>query len=349
MSAAVEYCREVLPDVSRTFALNIPALPAPLDDIVTVAYLLCRIADTVEDESVCAVAERRARLEELAALTLLGDRWEARAQTFATRALQGLRPQAPKPEVRLLGETAVVLRALSELPDWTWPHIARCVKEMTDGMGELAVDRGDHPLPLGLPDTETTLRYCYYVAGTVGVMLTGLFAGFSPKVAARQQELAARAAAFGRALQLTNILKDIRDDLLRGDCWLPRTVMAEHGLTAQTLLEPARRSQSVAMLDDLVALASRETLPALEYSLALPAEQPGLRLFCLWPLFFAVLTLARLRGNPAVFGPEPVKISREQVVEVMVRTRERVGDDAALRSLFEELGGGLTLGAGATV
>ena len=49
------FCRTQLPRVSRTFALNIPLLPAPLDLAVTVAYLLCRIADTVEDEAPGAV------------------------------------------------------------------------------------------------------------------------------------------------------------------------------------------------------------------------------------------------------------------------------------------------------
>lgn len=355
MSAPADFCREILPEVSRTFALNIPVLPAPLDEVVTVAYLLCRIADTVEDESACGTGERRDLLADFAALTRQAGgeergAWEPQARAFAERATKGLRPEAPPSEVRLLERTDVVLRALAQLPDWTWPHIARCVEEMTSGMAQLAVDRTlGRPAPVGLPDTEATLRYCYYVAGTVGVMLTGLFAGFSPKVAARQKELAARAAAFGRALQLTNILKDVREDLLRGDCWLPRPVLAKHGLTPRTLLEPARRPQAVAMLDELLALASRETVPALEYSLALPTEQPGLRLFCLWPLFFAVLTLGTLRGNPAVFGPEPVKISREQVMQVMVQTRERVADDQALRSLFEMLGGRLDAGPQATV
>jgi len=40
----------LLPHVSRSFALTIPQLPAPLRTTVTNAYLLCRIADTVEDD-----------------------------------------------------------------------------------------------------------------------------------------------------------------------------------------------------------------------------------------------------------------------------------------------------------
>ena len=43
------YQDQILPHVSRTFALTIPQLPADLRTAVTCAYLLCRIADTIED------------------------------------------------------------------------------------------------------------------------------------------------------------------------------------------------------------------------------------------------------------------------------------------------------------
>src|ERR1700736_6195421 len=44
-----DFCRHMLPHVSRTFALTVPVLPRPLSAPVCCAYLLCRIADTIED------------------------------------------------------------------------------------------------------------------------------------------------------------------------------------------------------------------------------------------------------------------------------------------------------------
>ena len=49
---------ELLAKVSRTFALTIPQLPAPLADWVGNAYLLCRIADTIEDEPALSCEEK---------------------------------------------------------------------------------------------------------------------------------------------------------------------------------------------------------------------------------------------------------------------------------------------------
>src|SRR5271170_4897861 len=56
------YQDQILPHVSRTFALTIPQLPPALSIPITSAYLLCRIADTIEDEPALAAAETLAFL-----------------------------------------------------------------------------------------------------------------------------------------------------------------------------------------------------------------------------------------------------------------------------------------------
>ncbi len=333
------FCREVLPAVSRTFALNIPVLPAPLDLAVTVAYLLCRIADTLEDEVPGAAAGTL--LAELARLTRLPEGWARDAERFTREARAALRPEAPASEVLLVEGSARVLESLAGMAAPVREHVAVCVEAMTRGMERMGALGRAGGGGLGLRDTHQTLEYCYYVAGVVGEMLTGLFAWHSPAVAARRASLQPRAVAFGNALQLTNILKDVREDWERGSCWLPRTVLAEHGLTPETLLEPAHREAALAVHAKLLAVARREMDAAFDYTLALPREEKGLRLFCLWPLFLAVMTLRKLHGNPAVFEPQPVKVSRRTVRGVVLLTRLLVSQDGALRWLYGTLTRGL--------
>ena len=334
MDTPESFARRILPEVSRTFALNIPVLPAPLDLVVTVAYLLCRIADTLEDEG---IGPRSDLFGELAALMELPAGWPERAERFTEAARRCLRAEAPDAEVRLLDNTKLVLQALADLPEWTHPFVAQCVGTMAHGMDEIARGVYGKPHVDGLASTDALMTYCYYVAGTVGEMLTQLFIRYSPAARDIAGVLEPRACAFGRALQLTNILKDIREDLDRGICWLPKDRMAAHGLTKQTLALPERRQQAVALLDELVALARVEIESAFEYTLALPEQETGLRLFCLWPLFFAVLTLQMLEHNPAVFEPAPVKLTRETITGVMAATQQNVASDVALRALFHEL------------
>src|SRR5512134_1471962 len=60
-----EFCRAILPKVSRTFALGIRLLPAGLEEAVRTSYLLCRSADTIEDSADLPAARKDALLTEL--------------------------------------------------------------------------------------------------------------------------------------------------------------------------------------------------------------------------------------------------------------------------------------------
>jgi farnesyl-diphosphate farnesyltransferase len=62
------YQDRVLPHVSRTFALTIPQLPPALRTPVTNAYLLCRIADTIEDETAPSAAATLVLLQRFVAV-----------------------------------------------------------------------------------------------------------------------------------------------------------------------------------------------------------------------------------------------------------------------------------------
>jgi phytoene synthase len=70
--------------------------------------------------------------------------------------------------------------------------------------------------------------YCYRVAGVVGLMMTHVF-GY------RDDRCFPRAEALGRAMQMTNILRDIREDLDRGRIYLPQDAMAHFGVTENQL------------------------------------------------------------------------------------------------------------------
>ncbi len=70
--------------------------------------------------------------------------------------------------------------------------------------------------------------YCYRVAGVVGLMMTHLF-GF------RSDRCFPNAVALGRAMQLTNILRDINEDLDRNRIYLPQDELARFGVTETDL------------------------------------------------------------------------------------------------------------------
>ena len=64
----IRFCEDLLPQVSRTFALSIEMLPEALREYVRVAYLLCRVLDTIEDAPGLELLEREALFDEFNAL-----------------------------------------------------------------------------------------------------------------------------------------------------------------------------------------------------------------------------------------------------------------------------------------
>ena len=70
--------------------------------------------------------------------------------------------------------------------------------------------------------------YCYRAAGTVGLMMAPLLGTTDATALKHADDL-------GRAMQLTNILRDVKEDLARGRVYLPQDELAAHGVTEAML------------------------------------------------------------------------------------------------------------------
>ncbi|AWV88468.1 squalene/phytoene synthase family protein [Bradymonas sediminis] len=326
------FCWRSLVEVSRTFSKPIEMLSPNLRAATACGYLICRIADTIEDDETLSNRERDALFA--AMLEVLED--GAAPDTFIQLAagLSG-RPC----ELRLARNIDQVMRVFRALAP---QHQKVCVTwagEMIRGMGLYARrEPGEDGLVLlrTLSDLE---RYCYFVAGTVGQMLTGLFLAEMPDISqARIRQMRANAEDFGLGLQLVNILKDQTEDLGRGWCFIPQTLWDTQEMEPRDMLDPAMRSSAHQTVAPVFERAHHCLFNALEFTLGIPPEQVEMRLFCILPLWMAARTLRHARGNDAMFiADAPVKISRAEVTELIAQALESAGDDPALRAQFAAL------------
>ncbi len=335
LGADVAWQREILPGVSRTFALTIPELPPALCRPVTTAYLLCRIADTIEDEATLSHLQKRDFGREFVAVVA----GEASALRFARRLHPLLSQQTLPAERELVYNCQRVLRVLASFPEDQRAPIARCVRIMCDGMVRFQLNAS----LAGLADQAEMDRYCYHVAGVVGEALTELFCAYSPAIAVQKDALQPLARSFGQGLQMTNILKDIWDDRARGACWLPRSVFARHGFDLRDLASPEYSPDFGAGLRDLIGVAHANLESALEWTLAIPRSEVGIRRFALWALGMALLTLRKVDRNPAFRSSQAVKIKRSSVRATILATTASGKHDWLLRQLFRFAARGLPL------
>jgi farnesyl-diphosphate farnesyltransferase len=321
------FCRRMLPAVSRTFALTIRLLPPGLEHPVLVAYLLCRIADTVEDSTRLPAARKAPLLEEFAAaLEPGGADADGVREAFATPASD---------EERLAHRADAVLREYRRLPPPVQDAVRPWVREMCSGMAAFALRQGDAAAGDGtvLADVAELERYCYFVAGTVGQLLTALFILHDGRMdEARRESLRTRATSFGLGLQLTNIIKDVADDRRRGVSYLPRDLYERAGGRAG---QAALRE----VLAPLIARTREHLHDALEYCTRLPRRQYRVRLFCLTALYFAIRTLRLAELQPSLLGSQErkLKISRAAVYRTLAMSYLVAPVNALVRAYFDRL------------
>lgn len=330
-----QFQQHILQGVSRTFALTIPQLPGPLSRAVSNAYLLCRIADTIEDDAGLGFEDKRAFSERF--IALVEGHSPADAEAFGRALEPRLAPHATDAERELVAETPRVLRITHSLNEAQRSAMARCVRTMAEGM---VYYQGQETLD-GLESQAAMDRYCYYVAGVVGEMLTVLFCDHCAALANRETEMMHLAVSFGQGLQMTNILKDIWDDRARGACWLPRDIFAAEGVTLSEVAPGRGGPGFERALGELLATAHGHLANALRYTLIVPASEPGIRRFCLWALGMAVLTLRRINARRNFASGTEVKISRRAVKATVVTTNLCVTSDRALEALFGLCSSGL--------
>ena len=171
------YQAHILPGVSRTFALTIPVLPERLAQVMTNAYLLCRLADTIEDDVGLDAAQKSAFHERFVAVVKVSRGADIRGRAGALLSIASL-----PAERDLAVNAAAVIRVTHSFSRPERDALDRCVAVMCRGMPEFQRSKSLH----GLANLGELASYCYFVAGVVGEMCTELFCQYCPDIAPRR-------------------------------------------------------------------------------------------------------------------------------------------------------------------
>jgi farnesyl-diphosphate farnesyltransferase len=335
--ADAEYQQRILPDVSRTFALTIPQLPERLRSSVTTAYLLCRIADTIEDEPTLGADEKLSLLEQFSASVAA----RAPAGPLGIEAAARLSEHTLPAERDLVRNLDRIVRLTTMLADHERAAIEKCIHIMCNGMHHYQ----EHASLRGLARMTDLDHYCYCVAGCVGEMLTDLFHAHCSQFAGDDPRIRKLAVSFGQGLQMTNILKDIWEDRQRGMCWLPREIFDRYKLELEDLPRNHQTAEFAQAMSDLVGVTHAHLRNGFEFTLAIPSLETGIRKFCFIALSLALFTLRKIHRNPAFTAGSQVKVARTVVVTTKVLTDLTVQRDRILQTLFDSAAYGLPLKA----
>jgi farnesyl-diphosphate farnesyltransferase len=314
------YCRDILPKVSRTFALNIGKLEGDIFRAVLLGYLLFRIADTFEDTEHQDEGEKVKALHEYSEV-FKGDK--GLGQRLALYESLRFRWKEDSEEKNLVENGYRVLRCYFDIPEYYRRIIDPLVAETAEGMAGFQERKQGSPHKIfQLTDSNDLEDYCYYVAGVVGVMLTKIFCQREGIDRVRTQ-LEKFQVQFGIALQLINILKDYRGDIARGWCYIPMAITERYQIDLDNI-GVLSHWQRRGVVQDMVHHIVPYLDSTLQYIKLLPLAEDSIRMFCVIPFTLGYRTLieiVQMSGD---------KISREEVTRLMEKSHSYVESNTLL-------------------
>jgi farnesyl-diphosphate farnesyltransferase len=312
----IEYLllRQILKKVSRSFYLSLIILPVVVRQQVSLAYLFCRIADTIADTRLLPLHKRRRALDIFREQFLLTSPSLVQLEELQHAVLSH---QGGEGERQLLLHLSDCFRIFESFASYDQQFIRELVLTLTRGM-EMDLyyfPEGTVAMVHALPDLTTLDLYTYYVAGVVGEFWTKIhIAHLSTLGRCDSEALCKSGVRFGKGLQLTNILKDLAKDLHHGRCYLPQEQLTQLHVQVDELCKPETLTRIRPLIFTLIWRTLEYLEDGYEYVICLPMLTFRLRLSCVWPLLFALQTLEAVCTSEALLQPyASVKISRRAV------------------------------------
>ena len=290
LNAAYAHCRSIAKREAKNFYYAFVALPRDKSDAMCAVYAFMRKADDISDDESLTLDQRRAAMAE----------WTAgwRASVYG---------RTSDPILLAVHDTQSRFGIPDELLEQL---VAGTTLDLEPQQGVTLLTLNGTPYQ-AYETFDALYRYCYLVASVVGLVCIRIF-----------EYTDARAELFaehtGIAFQLTNILRDVREDAERGRIYLPLDEMAAAGTNPESLLLAVRSGRPspalLTLLQNEIARAqqyyraSDELIPLLA-----PDAQPAMRV--LVRIYHRLLD--RITASPAAVFTERISVPTPQKLVIL--------------------------------
>ncbi len=301
LSAAYALCRAIAKHEAKNFYWAFLALPRHKSDAMCAIYAFMRKADDLSDDESLSLEQRRVAMAE----------WTASWRRSRAEGTADPLFLAVDDTQKLFGISNELLEQL----------VAGTAMDLQSKPGGVVAERAPAITASGKSTQEyqayetfdSLYRYCYLVASVVGLATIRIF-GY------REQRAELLAEQTGIAFQLTNILRDVREDAQRGRIYLPLEDIAASGSSVEQL---ALAISTASTSPELMALLAKEIGRAQEYYKAGDAliplidndAQPAMRV--LVTIYHRLLD--RIAADPQAVFRERVSVSTPAKLAILGR------------------------------
>jgi len=300
----------ILKEVSRSFYLTLQMLPKRVRGPICLGYLLARTSDTIADTETVARDERLQFLERFR-VTVNAATHCPSLQSDLIAQFQPL--QSDPGETKLLDHTSEALCWLASVSDFEKHTTQTVLHEILNGQSKDCQRFGEPGALRFLNQTEDLEEYTYLVAGSVGEFWTRLcFHHWQKYTSESEEQMMVWARAYGRALQLVNILRDLPKDLRDGRCYLPKAELQAAGMPAGGAPDTAHL---ITVCKAWQARCREQLGEALNYCTAIRPLR--LRYATALPMLLAYRTLSMIDNSEWFEREQGIKVSRHEVKTIL--------------------------------
>jgi farnesyl-diphosphate farnesyltransferase len=317
---ALDALNALLKEVSRSFYLSLRAAPETARPALGLAYLLCRAADTIADLEVVPAPER---VNALDAFRAAFEAFPANRNALSALAarLAELAAGDASAEGRLLKSMVAICDGFLALSKTDRALVQAVVLGVIAGMtGDLNAFGTENQSVRALRTREELETYIGFVGGEPGRFWTDVCLEHFPGLRMlERQRFIGDGVAFGKGLQMINILRDLPEDLTRGRCYVPEDLLSQVRLAPADLLDDSNTDRFQLLYADLVDQTVERLRAGVRVIEAMPRRAFRSRLAVWWPLAIGLRTLEILKRNEAPLKRK-VKISRKAVYGILARS-----------------------------
>lgn len=313
----IDYCRNILPKVSRSFALTIPLMDSEIREEVMITYLIDRLLDSFEDEGEIAIKTRKEYMDKVVSVF-----------DPQTEVEESLIKDIKKMAVYFDNSIRQLVKNIDKL--------ASCFNTFDNDIKEISYRWLDE-MKIGMKeylDKEVKTfnqlnEYCYYVAGTVGGFLTDLIIEKIKVSKKNKKILEKNFVESGLFLQKINIIRDIKTDIInqKKHYW----PLEELNITEDKLIDKKYQDQALIALNKMVSNVKRHSDALINYYHAVPDRLSGYKKFYSVNNAMGYSTLRLIENNPDLFySNQKLKIKKKEVLKILAVSESSFLDSANL-------------------
>ena len=301
---AIDFCREILQDVSRSFALTIPLLDDKMKEPVMITYLQDRLLDSFEDEGDMKINQREKYMD------LVVDLFnpDIKDDNDIIKQISNKADHFEGPIKRLVENADKLKTCFKRLDPEIQETSYKWLAEMNEGMQKYLDKQVDTFFELN--------EYCYYVAGTVGGFLTDTLITLGDVSKKDERKLVENFVEAGLFLQKVNIIRDIKLDILnhKKHYW----PLYELDITEEELIDKTNQKRALKVLERMVKDVTKHAKALVEYYNSIPEEFSGYKKFFSVNNAMGFATLALVENNPDLFySNKKLKIKKREVLKIL--------------------------------